>query len=242
MSEGIKVVLCGAGGRMGDAVIDCFAGEADVVVAYGVEQGNHKAAGQKLKGVPIVSELSSVIQDGDCVLDFSAPGFAQELIADGEKYGKPLVIGTTNQSEESLKKMKAASKKIPIVFSPNMSPGMNVLFKIGPRTANALGKDFDVSIVETHHKQKKDSPSGTARRLAELVKETTGEEPQVRSLRIGDVIGEHVISFANEGEELVISHRALSRRAFAHGALLAVRFAVRARPGLYDMSDVLGLR
>ena len=241
-SEKTKVVLCGAAGRMGYAVIDCFQAADDVEVKYGVEKKEHPEVGSTLKGVPIVSDLSSVMEDADCLVDFSSPSSTDELAKANVKRGKPLVIGTTNLSGETLGLLEEASKEVGIVLSPNMSPAMNVLFKIVPDAAKALEKGFDVSIVETHHRWKKDSPSGTARKLRQILKDAASKDPQVRSLRIGEVVGEHVLTFAGEGETLAIAHRAQSRRAFASGALLAVRFVVKASPGLYDMFDVLGLR
>ena len=238
-SEKIKVVVCGAAGRMGCAVIDCFHAAEDVEVKYGVEKKDHPKVGSTLKGVPIISDLSSAVEDADCFVDFSSPAFTDEL---AKVSGKPMVIGTTDLSGETLGLLENASRGIGIVLSPNMSPAMNALFRIVPDVARALEKGFDVSIVETHHRWKKYSPSGTARRLTQILKDAESKDPQVRSLRIGEVVGEHVLTFAGEGETLRIVHRAQSRRAFASGALLAVRFVVKASPGLYDMFDVLRLR
>lgn len=241
-SEKIKVVLCGAAGRMGHAVIDCFQAAQDVEVRYGIESEDSSEVGSSLKGVPIVSDLSSAMEDADCLVDFSSPASTDSVVKMSAERGKPLVIGTTNLSRETIHLIENVAERIGIVLSPNMSPAMNVLFRIVPDVASALDEGFDVSIVETHHRWKKDSPSGTARKLAEILKDAVSKDPQVRSLRIGEVIGEHELTFAGEGETLKISHRAQSRRAFASGALLAVRFVVKAGPGLYDMFDVLRLR
>ncbi|TET45890.1 4-hydroxy-tetrahydrodipicolinate reductase [candidate division TA06 bacterium] len=241
-SEKIKVVLCGAAGRMGCAVIDCFHAAEDVEVRYGIEKKGHPEVGSALEGVPIVSDISSAMEDADCLVDFSSPAFTDELVKMSDERGKPLVVGTTNLSGETLGLIENVSERIGIVLSPNMSPAMNVLFRIVPDVARALEKGFDVSIVETHHRWKKDSPSGTARKLMRILKDAGSKDPQVRSLRMGEIIGEHVLTFAGEGETLKIAHCAQSRGAFASGALLAVRFVVKANPGLYDMFDVLRLR
>lgn len=238
----IKVVVCGVAGRMGSAVTDCFQAAEGVEVTYGVERKDHPDVGGNLKGVPIVGDLSSAIEDADCIVDFTGPSFTDELVKEGKARRKSLVIGTTNLSAGSMGAISDASKSIPIVLSPNMSPAMNVLLKIVPDVARTLSKGFDISIVETHHRWKKDSPSGTARKLGQILKDITNSEPQVKSLRIGGVVGEHVVTFAGEGEVLKLVHSALSRQAFAFGALLAVKFAVEANPGLYGMSDVLKMR
>lgn len=238
----IKVAVCGALGKMGSEVVQFFKDAHDVVVTHGIEKKNHEDIGRRVMGIPIVEDLSSIIDNVDCVVDFTAPQFTSELVKRARKSLKPLVIGTTNLRGDSLKAMKDATKEIPIVLYPNMAPGMNVLFKYVPDIAKSLGKGFDISIIETHHKTKKDTPSGTARKLAQALKNTTGKEPETLSLRSGDIIGEHTVTFVGEGELLRLTHLALSRRAFAAGALLAVRFAVGAQPGLYSMFDVLGLR
>jgi len=241
-TKNTMVVVCGAAGRMGSAVIDCFQEAEGVEVTHGVERNDHPDVGGNLKGVPIVGDLSSVIADADCLVDFSSPAFTDGLMAESKQKETSLVIGTTNLSLDSMDMISDASNSIAIVLSPNMSPAMNVLFQIVPDVARTLSKDFDVSIVETHHRWKKDSPSGTARKLKQILKDVTDSEPQVRSLRIGGVVGEHIVTFAGEGEVLKLVHSALSRRAFAFGALLAVRFVVKAGPGLYSMADVLKLR
>jgi 4-hydroxy-tetrahydrodipicolinate reductase len=239
---GIKVAVCGAAGRMGSEVLEFFQSVNDVVVTHGVEKKGHPSVGQRVKGVPIVEDLASVIDLVDCLVDFTAPQFTSELIKKARKAGKPLVIGTTNLRGDSLRAMKESSRETAIVLYPNMAPGMNVLFKYIPDLARSLGRGFDISIVETHHRTKRDSPSGTARKLAQALKSSVGSEPGITSLRSGDIIGEHVITLVGEGEMIRLTHLAFSRRAFAAGALLAVRFAVAAKPGLYSMFDVLGLR
>ena len=242
MKRTIRVAVCGAAGKMGSEVLEFFQSSGDIVVTHGVEKKDHPSVGLRVKGVPIVENLASVITRVDCLVDFTAPTFTAELIKKARKSGKPLVIGTTNLKGDSLRAMKEASKEIPIVLYPNMAPGMNVLFKYIPDIAKSLGKGFDLSIVETHHRTKRDTPSGTARKLAQALKTVLGREPKTLSLRSGDIIGEHVVTFVGEGEMIRLTHLAFSRRAFASGALLAVRFAVDAEPGLYSMFDVLGVR
>jgi len=240
--SGLKVAVCGAAGKMGSEVVEFFQSSGDVVVTHGVEKEGHPSVGQRVHGVPVVEDLSRVVDLVDCLVDFTAPQFTTELLKSATKAKKPLVIGTTNLRGDSLRAMKESTKDIPIVLYPNMAPGMNVLFKYIPDVAKSLGKGFDISIVETHHRTKRDTPSGTARKLAQALKSEMGREPEMLSLRSGDIIGEHVVTFVGEGEMVRLTHLAYSRRAFASGALLAVRFVVEAKPGLYSMFDVLGLR
>ena len=176
--------------------------------------------------------------------------------------GRPLVVGTTGLDAAGNAAMRAASAKIPIVFAPNFSVGVNTLFWLVRKAAAVLGEGFDVEVMEMHHNQKKDAPSGTAARLAEILCEARGLDPAkdvrhgregligartkteigMHALRGGDVVGDHTVFFAAQGERLEIVHRATSRDTFARGALRAARWALSQKPGLYSMEDVLGLR
>jgi len=198
----------------------------------------------------------------EVLIDFTHADVCVENAEAAVGNGKAVVIGTTGLTDEQLASIRALSQKQAIVHAPNMSPGVNLLFKLTTETARALGEDYHVEIVEMHHGMKKDSPSGTARRLAENAAAergldyrehvTHGREGQVgerpareigmHALRGGDVVGEHVVYFIGQGERIELAHRSNTRDHYARGALTAARFALAAKPGLYDMQDVLGLR
>jgi len=151
-----------------------------------------------------------------------------------------MVVCTTGFSGEQERKIQEAAKKIPVLYSSNMSVGMNVLFKVVPEIAAKLGKGYDLDIVDTHHRFKKDAPSGTAKTLAERIESATGRKVTVASVRSGDVVGEHRVIFGTLGESIEITHRASSRDLFACGALRAAEFLAKAKPGMYTMMDVVG--
>jgi 4-hydroxy-tetrahydrodipicolinate reductase len=254
----IETIVCGALGKMGKAVAEEISCESDLKLAGAVEAPGHPGTGSSLFGVKVSSNLKEVLSTGDVVVDFTNPQAAISHILDCAEARKRVVVGTTGLSPEQLDQARKATDKIPILISPNMSLGVNLLFKIVEGVASAL-PDFDVEIVEIHHNRKKDSPSGTAARLAEVLDRVRPEtqhvhgrkglvgprkpdEIGVHSLRGGDVVGEHTVIFAGEGERFELTHRAHSRRTFARGALRAIRFIIDKEPGLYTMSDVLGLR
>jgi len=250
----IRIVICGALGRMGRTVAAEIEGGKDLELAGAVEAPGVEGS---LLGVPVTDSLGDVIGGCDVVVDFTNPEAALEHIETGAGAGVPLVVGTTGFSEEQLEKARASAKRTPLLVTPNMSVGVNLMFETVERLARAL-EDFDAEIVEVHHNRKKDSPSGTAARLADAIERArTGlervhgrlgipgarrpDELGIHSLRGGDVVGEHTVIFAGEGERLEITHRAHSRRTFARGAIRAVRFIVGKPAGLYSMADVLGL-
>lgn len=232
----IRIALFGAGGRMGRAVLAALGQEEDIEVAWAVESPD--IAGRVIEGLVSVSDDSSVIEDVDVWVDVSLADAALEHALRAEKLGLPILVGATGFSAEQNERLAALS--CAHIVAPNLSVGVNLLFNIAPRMRSILGEGFDVAIVETHHKHKKDAPSGTARRLAEGL-ETEGGPVQVVSLRIGEVVGEHSVRFATEGEEIEIVHRAHSRAAFARGVAPAVRFLAGKTAGTYTMSDALGL-
>jgi 4-hydroxy-tetrahydrodipicolinate reductase len=241
----VGVLLVGAKGRMGHAIA-AAAEAADAVIVAAVDQGD---------------DLAKEIGACDVIVDFSHPSATDEVCRTCLGAGKPLVIGTTGHSNEERALLEKASKSLPIVFSPNFSVGVNALFWLTRRTAEMLGQDFDLEIVETHHRLKKDAPSGTAKKLAEilcavrklnyaknvahgregLIGERPAAEIGIHSIRGGDVIGDHTVTFAGRGERLELTHKASSREAFATGALRAARWIVGRSPGFYTMEDVLGL-
>lgn len=193
-------------------------------------------------GMRVVGGGRQAISQGDVVIEFTSPDATVAHAQLAQELRKPMVIGTTGFSDAQMESLRLAAKAIPIVVSPNMSIGVNVLFELAQLAAQRLGLAYDVEIVESHHREKKDAPSGTARRLAELLasvrKQPSGSIP-VHAIRAGDIVGEHTVVFAGSSERLELTHRAQSREIFAAGALKAAQFIVTQKPGLYDMSHVL---
>jgi 4-hydroxy-tetrahydrodipicolinate reductase len=241
----VRVLLVGAKGRMGQAIA-AAAETADAIIVAGLDQGD---------------DLTKEIGGCDVVVDFSHPSATEATCRACLGGGKPLVTGTTGHSNEERALLEKTSRSLPIVFSPNFSVGVNALFWLTRKTAEMLGPDFDLEIVEMHHRLKKDAPSGTAKKLAEILCEVRkldytknvahgregliGERPDaeigVHSIRGGDVVGDHTVTFAGRGERLELAHKASSRGTFAAGALRAAHWIVGRAPGLYSMEDVLGL-
>lgn len=223
----MKLIVCGAKGRMGSLL--CSLAEKDK---------EWEIAGR----VDLNLLLEKVIAKGDVIVDFTLPEAAASHIQQAQRHRKPIVVGTTGLNPTQQGVIQEASRSIPIVFSPNMSVGVNILFRLTELAAAAFGKDYKIEISETHHTHKKDAPSGTAKRMGEIVEKIRGEKPPIQSLREGEVVGDHTIVFGNEREHLAIMHRALDRAVFAQGALKAAKWVLRQRPGLYTMADVLGLK
>jgi 4-hydroxy-tetrahydrodipicolinate reductase len=216
---------------------------------------------EMVAGLDLGDDIAKEIQNCDVVIDFSHPNTSAELSRVCKESKKPAVIGTTGHSKEERAAIEALAQSVPVVLSPNFSVGVNALFWLTRKSAELLGDDFDLEITEMHHRLKKDAPSGTAKKLAEilcdvrgldygknvrhgregLIGERSGKEIGVHSIRGGDVVGDHTVSFAGAGERFELSHRAASRETFALGALRAARWVVGKPPGLYSMEDVLGL-
>ena len=242
-----RIIITGAKGRMGKALIACAPNHAGVEVVGQIDQGD---------------DLAAVITKADVVIEFSlhsaTPGIA-DLCA---KHGKALVIGTTGHSAAERSQISNRKSQIPIVWSSNYSTGVNTLFWLTRKAAEILGPGFDLEVVEMHHRLKKDAPSGTADSLAKILAEVrkvqlakvakhgregitgerTAEEIGIHSLRGGDVVGDHTVVFATNGERVELTHKASSRDTFANGALRAAVWVVKQKPGLYDMQNVLGLK
>lgn len=255
----IKIIVCGAAGKMGLSILRLAKADIGLEIAGAVEGKNHTAVGTGEP--PICDDIFKIINSCNAVIDFTTPSAAIEHLAYAEKNNKAMVIGTTGLSPEQESKIKNAGKKIPIVFSPNMSIGVNILFMLVGKTAKAAG-NYDVEIVELHHNQKKDAPSGTAVKLLSIISDSLGRNPKdaavygregvigarkkeeigVLAVRAGDIVGEHTVYFAGPGERIELTHRAHSRDTFATGALTAAKWVVHQKPGVYDMQDVLGLR
>ncbi len=242
-----KIIITCARGRMGQALVRCAGQFPNLEITGQIDTGD---------------DLGGVISRADVVIDFSlhsaTPGIA-ELCA---KNKKAIVIGTTGHSEAEKAAITRQKTKIPMVWTSNYSTGVNTLFWLTRQAAEILGPDFDLEIIEMHHRMKKDAPSGTAKSLAEIlasvrklqlekaarhgragiVGERTNAEIGIHSVRGGDVVGDHTVIFANTGERLELTHKASSRDTFANGALRAAQWVGQQPPGLYDMQDVLGLK
>lgn len=222
----MKIAINGACGRMGQAVAKAAA-EAKVDVAELIDVA-------KADGVS-----RTLTKKVDAVVDFSTPEAALERLAECVKSRTPAVICTTGFTDAQKAEITAASKQIPVLFSSNMSVGVNLLFKRVPEIAKTLGETYDIDIVETHHRFKKDAPSGTAKTLAERIEAATGRKPNVHAVRSGDVVGEHRIIFGTLGDSIEITHRASTRDIFAKGSIEAAKWLSQAKPGLYTMLDVI---
>jgi 4-hydroxy-tetrahydrodipicolinate reductase len=262
------VGITGACGRMGVILVKLVAEDPSLKLGaaleapghpnLGVDAGTACGVGRAL-GVPLSAALAA---DVDVVIDFSLPAGTMAVLDACVKRGIPMVVGTTGLDADQKARLDAAARKIPIVFAPNYSVGINLLLRIVGDVAKTLGEDYDCEIVEMHHRFKKDAPSGTALKLAEAIARATGRDLQkdgvfgrsgvvgerkkgeigVLSLRGGDVVGDHTITFATMGERVELTHKASSRETFARGALRAAKFVVAGRkPGLYSMLDVMGL-
>jgi len=227
-SSRVRVLLIGAAGRMGQTMSDLAKDDPKIDIVERCDLGD---------------PIEPAMRNCDVAVDFSHPGAITEICHAALQHRKPLVIGTTGHSTEQCDTIEETAQSLPIVFASNFSIGVNVLFWLTRKAAEKLGGDFDGAIVETHHKMKKDAPSGTAKTLAEVLKATkkTQREIPIQSIREGDVVGEHTVIFSGPGERLELTHRAASREIFAQGALRAAEWIISQSPGLYLMQDVLGL-
>ncbi len=265
----IGVVVTGVAGRMGSTVARLVEEDPDLMLVGATEAPGHPWIGKGLKGllgvgegVRVVSSLNDAITgDTQVVIDFTQPQATLTHLEVAVKLGVAMVIGTTGLRGSDLMKAQELAGHIPCVWAPNMSVGVNLLFKLVGEVARILGEDYDVEIVEMHHRFKKDAPSGTAMKLAECVARSLGRNMEdigiygrygivgerrrgeigVMALRGGDVVGEHTVVFATMGERVELIHRAHSRETFARGAIRATKWVVDKAPGLYDMAQVLGL-
>jgi 4-hydroxy-tetrahydrodipicolinate reductase len=243
----LKILITGCRGRMGEAVAAACAADSEVTAERRIDVGD---------------DLTSSLAACDAVVDFSFHGFTADLAAACVAQKKLLVIGTTGHDAATEAKIRGAAQRIPVVFAPNFSVGVNTLFWLTRKAAEILGPDFDLEVVEMHHNKKIDSPSGTARRLAEVLCEVeklsyandmrhgrfgnvgarTKREIGMHAVRGGDVVGDHTVIYAAQGERVELTHKASSRFTFAQGAVRAAKWLRDKAPGLYDMEDVLGLR
>ncbi|MEX2221547.1 MAG: 4-hydroxy-tetrahydrodipicolinate reductase [Candidatus Rokuibacteriota bacterium] len=263
------VVVAGAAGRMGNRLVALLQEESELRLVAALEAPGHPAVGRdagetagigSLK-IPITADAEAVLGRDRILIEFSVPEASLAHASLAARQAGRAVVGTTGFTAGQREELAAIGRRIAILVAPNMSVGVNVAFRILADMARMLGDDYDVEIVETHHRFKKDAPSGTALRMGEVVAQALGrdlaqtavydrhgkvaersrKEIGIAALRSGDVVGEHTVSFAALGERLELTHRAQSRDNFARGALRAARFIATAKPGLYSMQDVLGL-
>jgi 4-hydroxy-tetrahydrodipicolinate reductase len=243
----IKILIHGHKGRMGQALIDCAPLHPGLQIVATVDQGD---------------DLGAVMDKADVLIDFSLHAATLPAARLCAERGKAIVIGTTGHSQADRQQITALKSRIPIVWASNYSTGVSTLFWLTRKAAEILGPSFDLEVVEMHHRMKKDAPSGTAVTLSEILAEVRGQqldkvirhgrqgivgertdtEIGMHSLRGGDVVGDHTVIFAANGERVELTHKASSRDTFAHGALRAAQWVVTRKPGLYDMQHVLGLK
>jgi 4-hydroxy-tetrahydrodipicolinate reductase len=265
----IDLVVAGAAGRMGGRIIALARESADLRVVAALERSGHpalgrdagEAAGAGRLDVPITADPRPALARDRVLVEFTTPEATLDHLRVAAAQGARAVIGTTGLSAAQVGELKTLATGIAVVFSPNMSVGVNLAFRVLAMMARALGDEYDVEVTEIHHRMKKDAPSGTAAKMAEVIAEALGrdlgevgvygrhglvgergpKEIGVHALRGGDVVGEHTIVFSTLGERLELTHRAHSRDTFAHGALRAIRWVAGASPGLHSMHDVLGV-
>ena len=264
----MNICMAGACGRMGRRILELavadgigIGGAFDAAAQDGTELVVGSESG-KARTVKVSRDAASALAKSDVLIDFTVADACVGNVRAAAEAGKPAVVGTTGLNDAQKAELAALAKRIAIVHAPNMSVGVNLLFKLTSEVAAILGLDYNVEIVETHHNQKKDSPSGTAVRLAERAAEALGlnypadtahgreglvgarpaRQIGMHAVRGGDVVGDHTVYFIGQGERIELTHRAHNRDNFARGSLRAARFVLGAVPGLYDMQDVLGLR
>jgi 4-hydroxy-tetrahydrodipicolinate reductase len=264
-----EIVVAGAAGRMGSRVIACLPEARDLTLVAALEAPGHaalgrdagEAAGVGRLGVPISDDVKTALERDRILVEFSTPEASLDHLRVVAGVGARAVIGTTGFAPAQRDEIAALARRAAIVLAPNMSVGVTLALRLLPLMAKALGDEYDIEITETHHRFKRDAPSGTALRMAEVIAEALGRdlataavygrqglpgersrtEIGILSLRSGDVVGEHTVSFGTLGERLELTHRAHNRDTFARGALRAARWVAGRGPGLYSMHDVLGL-
>ena len=265
-----KIAVTGAAGRMGKAIINATMTVPEAGISGALERADSpfigkdagENAGREKVGVKITSSADKAFKDADAIIDFTMPEASLEFLTYAVKHKKAVVLGTTGFSHHQREEIKEISQKIPVVMAPNMSVGVNLLLKLVHDAAAAIGRDYDIEIIEAHHRHKKDAPSGTAIRIAEVIADAVGrdldkvavyerkgiigerrhDEIGIQTIRAGDIVGDHTVIFAAPGERIELAHKASSRDTFAAGAVRAALWLASKPAGLYDMQDVLGLK
>jgi len=226
MKKPLRVALIGARGRMGQTIIDLARNDPMIDIVAQCDLGD---------------AIEPVMENCDVAIDFSNAGAISEVCSAASKHGRALVIGTTGHSSEQRQLIEKTAQSLPIVFASNFSVGVNTLFALTRRATEILDEEFAPQITETHHTKKKDAPSGTAKTLGEILKQTGRSDVPIESIREGEVVGDHTVVFVGPHERLELTHRAGSREIFATGALRAAAWVVGKPAGLFSMQDVLGL-
>ncbi len=265
----LRVAIAGSAGRMGRTLIEAVLADDALRLSAALEQTGHPALGRdpaegtgKTSALRITDDVSAALEASDVLIDFTRPQGTLAHLERCAALGTSMVVGTTGFSADDQRRISYAAERIALVIAPNMAVGVNVVFKLAEMAARALGEDYDVEIIEAHHRHKVDAPSGTALRLGELVAAAlgrdlascavhgrqgdTGERDRrtigFHALRGGDIVGEHTVMFAGAGERVELTVRSASRMTYALGALRAAKFLRGRAPGRYDMFDVLGIK
>lgn len=266
----VRIAVAGAAGRMGRRICALASEYEGITVAGAFEKAGHPmvgsdagvAAGVGQLGVKIAGSVTDILGQSDVIVDFTHPDSTLSNIREASSAGKAMVIGTTGLKGDHVKEIEKLAANIPCVMASNMSLGVNLLLRVLGDIASALGDDYDVEIVEAHHRHKKDAPSGTALMMARavasalgrdleksavyarhgMVGERTPKEIGIQAIRAGDIVGEHTVIFGGMGERIEVHHKVSSRDTFVRGALRAALWVKGKAPGLYDMQDVLGLK
>jgi 4-hydroxy-tetrahydrodipicolinate reductase len=266
----VNIGIAGAAGKMGSRIAALSGEYEGLKLAGAFERKGHKDSGSDIGLIAGTGETGVLLADGpdaiidavDLIIDFTSVESTKENLKIAAGRGKAMVVGTTGFTREDMKEVEAASRRIPCVMASNMSLGVNLLLKVLQDVARALGDDYDIEIVEAHHRMKKDAPSGTAMKMAQVLADAvdrnldevavfarkgiigprTKREIGIQTVRAGDIVGEHTVIFGGLGERIEITHKASSRDTFARGALKAALWLAGRPAGLYDMQDVLGLK
>ena len=240
----IKIGISGILGKMGKRILDLAKQDSNLQVVFGLEKEDCSDLAKSIEGVKVEKD-AKVIKSCDCLIEFTSPQATMEHLSYLKEFKKPAVIGTTGLNNEQQDEIKQASKSIPIVFSPNMSIGVNLLFEL-IKTASRILKGYDVSVEEVHHIHKKDSPSGTAKKIAQIINDEGFGlmTSDIKAQRVDEVVGDHKVIFTSTVDRLELSHSAKTRDIFAEGALRACKWLVStgSPSGLYSMEEVLGLK
>ena len=238
----IKLAVSGCQGRMGQRITDMALGDKDFKIAALLEHRDHPKIKEKINGLGISSD-ASVLKGCDVLIEFTTPEATLQNLEACVKNSVNIVIGTTGLTDDQIKKIKAASDKIGVVFSSNMSVGVNLLFKLTELTGSKTAKNYTINMTEAHHIHKKDAPSGTAKTLAQIAEAASGQKVKdIKSIREGEIIGDHTVIFESEEDVITLTHHAKTRDIFAKGALVAAKFLSKKSKGLFNMQDVLGLK
>ena len=237
----IRIAITGCQGRMGQRIANLAFQDACLKVTSLLEHKDHPKANEEIQGIKI-STTPDAIKNSDVLIDFTAPQATMENLKTCVKDGVKMIIGTTGLTSEQVEEISNASKTIPIVFASNMSVGVNILFNLTHQLSKMAPLSYSTKIVEAHHIHKKDSPSGTAKTLAQMVKKSSGRMvTEIEAIREGEIIGDHKVIFESPEDIITIEHHAKDRNIFAKGALVAAKFLTDKDKGLFTMQDVLGL-